>query len=67
MKKISQGTVLKIPFPTNLHIHDQQCIVARLDEEQEKVNAIQRLQAASAAELDALLPAVLTKAFRGEL
>jgi type I restriction enzyme S subunit len=67
MKKISQSTVMKIPFPTNLHVHDQQRIVARLDEEQEKVDAIQRMQAASAAELYALLPAVLNKAFAGEL
>jgi hypothetical protein len=31
------------------------------------VDALQALQAATAAELDALLPAVLDKAFRGEL
>ncbi len=33
----------------------------------EKMNLLKRLQAETAAELDALLPAVLDKAFKGEL
>jgi hypothetical protein len=32
-----------------------------------EVDALKRLQAETAAELDALLPAVLDKAFKGEL
>ena len=32
-----------------------------------KVYALKRLQAQAAAELDALMPSILSKAFRGEL
>jgi type I restriction enzyme S subunit len=32
-----------------------------------KADALKRLQAETAAELDALLPSILDKAFRGEL
>ncbi|MGH8660115.1 MAG: restriction endonuclease subunit S [Gammaproteobacteria bacterium] len=46
---------------------DQRRIVAELDALQAQVDALRRLQAEAAAELDALLPAVLDKAFRGEL
>ncbi len=42
-------------------------IVAYLDSLQAKVDALKALQAETAAELDALLPAVLDKAFKGEL
>jgi len=38
-----------------------------LDGVQDRADALKRLQAESAAELDALLPAVLERAFRGEL
>ena len=34
---------------------------------QSMVDALKRLQAETAAELDALLPAILDKAFKGEL
>ena len=42
-------------------------IVAELDALQAEVDALKRLQAETAAELDALLPAILDKAFKGEL
>jgi type I site-specific restriction endonuclease len=42
-------------------------IVAYLDNLQSKLDALQHHQAVTAAELDALLPAVLERAFRGEL
>jgi type I restriction enzyme S subunit len=32
-----------------------------------KLDALKKLQAATAAELDALLPSILDKAFKGEL
>jgi type I restriction enzyme S subunit len=67
MKKISQGTVMEIPFPSHLSLPEQRRIVAYLDDLQGRVDALRALQAATAAELDALLPAVLDKAFRGEL
>jgi type I restriction enzyme, S subunit len=46
---------------------EQRRIVAYLDGLQARVDAVKRLQAESAAELDALLPAVLDRAFKGEL
>jgi len=41
--------------------------VAYLDNLQAKVEALKRLQAETATELDALLPSILDKAFKGEL
>jgi type I restriction enzyme S subunit len=46
---------------------EQRRIVAELDALQAEVNALKRLQAESAVELDALLPSILDKAFKGEL
>lgn len=67
MKKISQDVVMGIPFPVGTPICDQRRIVAHLDSLQAKVEALKRLQADTAAELDALLPSVLDRAFKGEL
>lgn len=67
MKKISQGTVSSIPFPTGLPLTEQRRIVAHLDALQAKLAAVRAEQAATAAELDALLPSVLNRAFAGEL
>jgi type I restriction enzyme S subunit len=67
MKKISQGVVAGIPFPIGVQLHEQHRIVEYLDGLQEKVDALKRLQAETSAELDALLPAILDKAFKGEL
>jgi type I restriction enzyme S subunit len=55
---------LKIPVPP---LPEQRHIVAYLDNLQAKVDALKRLQAETAAELDALLPSILDKAFKGEL
>ncbi len=46
---------------------EQRHIVAHLDALQAKADALKALQSESAAELDALLPAVLAKAFASEL
>jgi type I restriction enzyme S subunit len=46
---------------------EQRCIVAELDAMQAKVDSLKRLQAETAAELDALLPSILDRAFKGEL
>lgn len=46
---------------------EQRRIVAELDALQAEVDALKRLQAEIAAELDALLPALLDRAFKGEL
>lgn len=45
---------------------EQLQIVADLDELQAKVDSVKRLQSETAAELDALMPSILSKAIRGE-
>ncbi|MEG4504964.1 restriction endonuclease subunit S [Microcoleus sp. F6_B4] len=55
---------IKIPVPP---LSEQRRIVAYLDNLQSKVDALKGLQAETAAELDALLPSILDKAFKGEL
>ena len=42
-------------------------MVAYLDSLRERVNELRRLQSESQVELDALLPSVLDRAFKGEL
>jgi type I restriction enzyme S subunit len=48
-------------------LSEQRRIVAYLDEVQAKVDAVKRLQVETSAELEALLPSVLDRAFKGEL
>ena len=55
---------LKVPIAP---LPEQRRIVSELDTLQAEVDALQRLQAETAAELDALLPAILDRAFKGEL
>ena len=55
---------LELPFPP---LSEQRRIVAYLDDLQAKVDALKAQQAQSTAELDALLPSILDKAFKGEL
>lgn len=55
---------LQVSFPS---LPEQYRIVAYLDGLQAKVDALKTLQERTGAELDALLPSVLDKAFRGEL
>jgi len=55
---------LSLPCPP---IHEQHRIVAELDAFQAQVEALRRLQSETEAELDALLPSILDRAFRGEL
>jgi len=54
----------RIPVPS---LPEQQSIVNRLNDLQAKVNTLKRLQVETAEELNALLPSVLDKAFKGEL
>lgn len=54
----------KVPVPS---LSEQRRIVAELDALRTEVDALKRLQAETAAELDALLPALLDRAFHGEL
>lgn len=53
-----------VPVPP---VSQQARIVAELDAVQAEVGKLRRLQAETAVELDALLPSVLDRAFRGEL
>jgi len=65
MKNISKQKVLALHVPP-FAIPQQRRIVAELDALQAEVDALKRLQAETAAELDALLPAILDRAFKGE-
>jgi len=56
--------IVRIPLPS---LPEQRRIVAELDALQAQVDSLKRLQADTAAELDALLPAILDRAFKGEL
>ena len=53
--------------PSASPLAEQRRIVAEPDALQAEVDALKRLHAATAAELDVLLPAVLDKALKGEL
>lgn len=66
LRSLSVGRIKQIAVPMPC-LHNQHRIVAYLDDLRAKVDALKHLQAETAAELDALLPAVLDKAFKGEL
>jgi type I restriction enzyme S subunit len=53
-----------VPVPS---LNEQERVVAELEEMQIKINALKNLQTETAAELEALLPAILDNAFKGEL
>lgn len=66
LRTLSVGRIKQITVPVPL-VEEQHRIVAYLDHLQAKVDALKQLQAETAAELDALLPSVLDRAFRGAL
>ena len=66
MKNISKEKVLRLLLPRHA-LPEQQRIVAGLDDLQKHTDALKALQAETSAELDALMPSILDKAFRGEL
>jgi type I restriction enzyme S subunit len=61
---IGQLSETPIPIPP---LPEQRRIVAELDALQAEVDALKRLQAETSAELDALLPSILDRAFSGML
>lgn len=67
MKKVSQGTVGAIPFPTGFAIPRQREIVAQAKRMRTAINAALADAQPQRAELDALLPAILDRAFAGAL
>lgn len=66
LRTLSVGRIreIEIPVPT---LDKQQSIVAYLDKVQLRLAPLRRLQSDIQKELDALLPSVLDKAFKGEL
>jgi type I restriction enzyme S subunit len=65
-KEITLGRLRTIPVPLP-PLSEQQRIVAYLDELQARIERLKFLQAKTAAELDAMLPSILDRAFNGEL
>ena len=61
---VGQVQQTRIPLPS---LPEQRRIVAILDELQGKVDAAKELQSETSTELDAIMPSILDKAFRGEL
>jgi len=55
---------IEIPVPP---LDKQACIIDHLDKLQAKMGELKQMQIVTKQELDALLPSVLDKAFRGEL
>lgn len=66
LASINQRQLKSFPL-FELPLDRQRAIVAELDALQGKVDSVKALQAETAAELDAMLPAILDKAFKGEL
>lgn len=64
--KVNQGHIIStgIPVPP---LSEQRRIVAELIALQAQVDGLKKLQTETAAELDAMLPSILDKAFKGEL
>lgn len=67
MRKISQEVVMAIPFPATLSTTQQRRFVDELDTFQAEVDTLKQLQVDCAVEFEALLPAILDRAFKGEL
>lgn len=67
IQKINQRIILDYPFPTGISLNEQQRIVTYLDDTEAKIELLRSLQAETSAELDAMLPSILDKAFKGEL
>ena len=63
---LNVGQLERTTIPTP-NIPDQRRIVAYLDALSAKAGLLETMQQQSAAELDALLPSILDRAFRGEL
>lgn len=66
MKNISKEKVLALLIP-DVPASKQRRVVAELDALHSKLDSVKTLQTETAAEIDAMLPAILDKAFKGEL
>ncbi|MBZ0300988.1 MAG: restriction endonuclease subunit S [Anaerolineae bacterium] len=65
-KNINLRILSPLPFP-DLPYKQQEQVVTYLDHLQFRIDSLMALQAETSAELDALLPSILDKAFKGEL
>jgi restriction endonuclease S subunit len=63
MKKISQATVVEIPFPTGTGLGRQRELLAKFNEQDQRVDELLRLHASASEEADSLLLSVLQPAF----
>jgi type I restriction enzyme, S subunit len=66
LRTLSFGRIKAIPVPVP-PLAEQSTTVAYLDDLQQKTDKLKAMQAETSAELDALMPSILDKAFRGEL
>lgn len=67
MKKISQPVVMNIPFPENISLDQQRKVVESLNAMQERLRHMSDCERQATAGLEAMLPAILDRAFTGEL
>lgn len=65
-RKLETGELLAINVPVP-PLLEQRRILTELDDLQSQADALKKIQAETAAELNALLPSILDKAFKGKL
>jgi type I restriction enzyme S subunit len=66
LRTLSVGRINKIQVPVP-SLESQCRIVTSVEEIQSKISTLRDLQRDSCAEVDALIPSILDKAFRGEM
>ena len=66
LTELNLADLKRVPVPLP-PLSEQQRIVTYLDELQAKVDSLYMMQAQVSAQLDAMLPSILDKAFKGEL
>lgn len=67
MKKITQKDVMALPFPVETGLVEQRAAVEALDEIVSRIDRARATQQSTEQELSALMPALLDRAFQGEL
>lgn len=67
MKKISQGVVMAIPFPSHLDLPEQLRIVGELNRLQSETDSLRVLQSETGMELRALMPSIVSRTFTHQL
>jgi type I restriction enzyme, S subunit len=67
MKKITQRDVMALPFPVDTSLGEQLSAVRALDDLVARLDRARATQQSAERDLSALMPALLDRAFRGEL